>query len=52
MFIHTSIGVIMIIIGSMFHSLVYILTESILKSENPVTPEFLGSFMGFVVRIF
>lgn len=42
------IGIIMIIIGSMFHSLVYILTESILKSENPVAPEFLGSFMGGV----
>jgi drug/metabolite transporter (DMT)-like permease len=42
------IGVIMIVIGSMFHSLVYILTESILKSEDPVAPEFLGSFMGFV----
>jgi drug/metabolite transporter (DMT)-like permease len=42
------LGVIMIIIGSMFHSLVYILSESILKSENPVTPEFLGSFMGSV----
>ena len=42
------IGIIMIIIGSLFHSLVYILTESILKSENPVAPEFLGSFMGCV----
>ena len=42
------IGVIMIVIGSMFHSLVYILTESILKSEDPIAPEFLGSFMGCV----
>lgn len=42
------IGIIMIIIGSLFHSLVYILTESILKSENPIAPEFLGSFMGCV----
>ena len=44
----TGIGIIMIIIGSMFHSLVYILSESILKSDDPVAPEFLGSFMGFV----
>lgn len=42
------IGIIMIVIGSMFHSLVYILSESILKSPDPIAPEFLGSFMGFV----
>ena len=42
------IGIAMIIIGSMFHSLVYILSESILKSEDPIAPEFLGSFMGCV----
>lgn len=42
------IGIMMIIIGSMFHSLVYILSESILKSEDPIAPEFLGSFMGCV----
>ena len=42
------IGIMMIIVGSMFHSLVYILSESILKSEDPIAPEFLGSFMGCV----
>jgi drug/metabolite transporter (DMT)-like permease len=40
------IGILMILVGSMFHSLYYIVSESILKDDNPIAPEFLGSFQG------
>ena len=39
-------GILMILVGSMFHSLYYIVSESILKDDNPIAPEFLGSFQG------
>ena len=40
------IGIIMIMVGSMFHSLSYIVSESILKSDHAISPEFLGSILG------
>ena len=40
------LGILMITVGSMFHSLYYIVSESILKDDDPIAPEFLGSFQG------
>lgn len=40
------IGVMMIMVGSMFHSLYYIISESILKDDDPIAPEFLATFQG------
>ena len=41
------LGVVQIFIGSMFHSLTYILSEFLLKnSTNPMAPEMLSTLMG------
>ena len=40
------LGILMIMVGSMFHSLYYIVSESVLKDDNPIAPEFLGTFQG------
>ena len=40
------LGILMIMVGSMFHSLYYIVSESILKDDDPIAPEFLGTFQG------
>lgn len=40
------LGILMIIVGSMFHSLYYIVSESILKDDDPIAPEFLATFQG------
>ena len=40
------LGVLMIMVGSMFHSLYYIISESILKENDPIMPEMLATFQG------
>lgn len=41
------LGVCQIFIGSMFHSLTYILSEFLLKEvEEPIAPEILSTLMG------
>ena len=40
------VGILMIIIGAGFHSLSYIIAESILKDTDAIAPEVLGSSMG------
>jgi len=44
---HVSLGIFMIVTGSLFHALCYILSEVILvKIKNPIAPELLSTIMG------
>jgi drug/metabolite transporter (DMT)-like permease len=48
-----AVGICMIMVGSMFHSMVYIISESILaRTKNPIAPEALGSLLGMLGATF
>lgn len=48
------LGIVQILIGSMFHSMTYIISEYLLvKTEDPIAPELMGSILGlFGIVIF